>query len=328
MVGADHGQPDQASWSGIKTFKAYAPNAGIPVIRFIHPRWTALWAALTEADADIYYVSCAGVLVWQVALFARIFRRKTVFRVASDSDCDPRKLLVALWRDRKLYRYGLRAFDIVLAQTQRQRDLLIRNFDRDSRIVAPMAEPAGRRLAFHERTIDVLWVANLRPLKRPELLLALAERLPAMNFHIVGGCYGAQDYFEEVKHKAAALPNVRLHGAVPYADVAGLVERARLLVNTSETEGFPNTYLQAWSHGAPVVTFIDPDEVISREGLGRAVRDFGQMLSAVHELLTNADLWSAMSRRCAEYVAACHGNTALDPYVDALLSLRTAADIR
>jgi glycosyltransferase involved in cell wall biosynthesis len=268
------------------------------------------------------------VLVWQVALFARIFRRKTVFRVASDSDCDPRTLLVPVWRDSKLYRTGLCAFDIVLAQTQRQRGLLIRNFERDSRIVAPMAEPAARRLPFRERTIDVLWVANFRPLKRPELLLALAERLPQMSFHIAGDCYGAQDYFEAVKHKAAALPNVRLHGVVPYAEVGGLFERARVLVNTSETEGFPNTYLQAWSHGAPVVTFIDPGEVISREGLGRTVQDLGQMQSAVHELLTNGELWSVISRRRAEYVSTRHGNAALKLYVDALLSLGTTADVR
>src|ERR1039457_4674646 len=123
-----------------------------------------------------------------------------------------------------MYRYGLRAVDIVLAQTQRQRDLLIRHFDRDSRIVAPMAEPGGRRLPFHKRTIDVLWVANFRTLKRPELLLALAERLPHLSFHMVD--YGAPDYFESVRRKAAALANVQFHGAVPYPEVGGLFEHA------------------------------------------------------------------------------------------------------
>jgi len=146
--------------------------------------------------------SCAGVLVWQVALFARMFQRKTMFRVASDSDCDPRMLRVPMWRDRQLYRYGLRAVDIVLAQTHRQRELLIGNFEMDSRIVAPMAEPAARRLPFREGTIDVLWGANMRPLKRAELLLGLAERLSHLSFHLLGGCYGAPDYSESVRRNA------------------------------------------------------------------------------------------------------------------------------
>jgi glycosyltransferase involved in cell wall biosynthesis len=104
--------------------------------------------------------------------------------------------------------------------------------------------------------------------------------------------------------------------------------RSRVFVNTSESEGFPNTYLQAWARGTPVVAFFDPDGVIAREGLGRTVRDLGQMQAAVHELLTNAVLWSTISRRCTEYVSARHGKAALKLYVDALLSLGTTADVR
>src|ERR1700704_6319830 len=61
MVVGDYGQADKACWSGVKTFKAYRLNAGIPVIRFFHPRWSKVWAALRRADADVYYISCAGV---------------------------------------------------------------------------------------------------------------------------------------------------------------------------------------------------------------------------------------------------------------------------
>ena len=45
------------------------------------------------------------------------------------------------------------------------------------------------------------------------------------------------------------------HGAVPYRDAGALYSRARVLVNTSDVEGFPNTYLQAWASGTPVVAF-------------------------------------------------------------------------
>jgi len=83
--------------------------------------------------------------------------------------------------------------------------------------------------------------------------------------------------FEDVKREAAQLPNVKFHGPVPYHDIGALFERSRLLVGTSEVEGFPNTYLQAWGHGAPVVAFLDPEDVIARKGLGRAVHSMEEM---------------------------------------------------
>jgi glycosyltransferase involved in cell wall biosynthesis len=323
MVVGDYGQPDRASWSGVTTFKAYRQNAGLPVLRFFHPRWTKVWAALRRADADIYYISCAGVLVWQVALFARLLRRKTVFRIASDSDCDPRTLLVPTWRDRKLYEYFLPAIDAVLAQTQRQRDLLLRNFNRDSRIVAPIAEPAAQRLAFAERTVDVLWVGNFRPLKRAELLLGLAERFPRMSFHVAGGPLASdREYFDAMRAKAATLPNVTFHGAVLYQEIGALFERARVFVNTSDTEGFPNTFLQAWGRGAPVVTFLDPGETIAREGLGRCVADIDAMADAVAAFATDQSVWEAASARCTRYMDREYDPAvAANPYLSALATL-------
>ena len=82
----DYGQIDGAQWDGIRVFNAYRPGAGLPVLRFIHPRWTGLWSALARADADIYYTSCAGMQVGLLAMFCRRFHRRFVFRTASDSD--------------------------------------------------------------------------------------------------------------------------------------------------------------------------------------------------------------------------------------------------
>src|ERR1700735_3077283 len=55
MVVEDLGQPDGATWSGIKTFKAFRPSAGTPGFRFFHPRWTGVLAALRRANATIRY---------------------------------------------------------------------------------------------------------------------------------------------------------------------------------------------------------------------------------------------------------------------------------
>ena len=325
MIVADYGQSDGAAWDGIKTYKTARPEEGIPLLRFIHPRWTRLRAALKRADADIYYTSCAGALVGQVALFTRRHRRKLVFRIASDTDCDPDALLVRHGRDRFLYRYGLQRADVVLAQTPHQQRQLLKNYGRESRVAASLTDCARSARTFQDRDIDALWVGNIRALKRPELLLQLARNLPDTAFHMIGGPLpGTQELFDAVRARALTLPNVHFHGPVPHHEVGNYFERARVLVHTSEIEGFPNTYLQAWARGTPVVAFLDPQQLLSREGLGKVVADLPQMMSALTALSRDPQAWEAASRRSQQYMSRqFNEQQMIEPYLTALSTLAT-----
>jgi glycosyltransferase involved in cell wall biosynthesis len=323
MVVADYGQPDGASWGGIATWRTFRPKAGIPVLRYLHPRWTSIWAALQRADAAIYYVSGVGMMLGLVAMFARRYGRKVVYRLASSSDCHPDTLCVQYWRDRRLYEYGLKRADLVLAQTAEQQRLMLQNYRRTSIVAPSLLDPPGRCDSFAQRTVDVLWVGTMRPLKRPKLLLELARRLPHLKFEIAGGP-SADDpsLLEQVKRGAQALPNVRFLGPVPFHDVRTLFERARLLVGTSEIEGVPNTYLQAWGHGTPVVAYLDPDHLISANGLGRVVHSADEMASAVTSILGADGAWAQTSARCHAFAASrADENSRVQIYVDALRRL-------
>jgi glycosyltransferase involved in cell wall biosynthesis len=302
MVVADYGQDDGAVWDGVKTYKAYRPDEGIPLVRFLHPRWTKLQSALQRAGADIYYTSCAGSHLAQIVLFARRHGRKVAFRVASDSDCDPQALLVRHWRDRQLYHWGIGRADLVLVQTDPQQRALARNFGLQSRVVGPLVEPAGRRPVLQERDIDALWVANMRGLKRPQVFLEAAAQLPGLTFHLVGAPAPREEaVYEEARVRAESLPNVTFHGFVPQHRIGELFERARVHVSTSETDGFPNTFLQAWSRGTPVVTFLDPGRIVTRNGMGAAVSDIGELNAAIARLARDPADWQAASTRSARY---------------------------
>lgn len=326
MVVADYGQLDGQAWDGIKTYKAYDPREGIPVIRSLHPRWTKLHAALQRADADIYYTSCAGRQLAQIALFARGRGRKVVFRIASDTDCDPRALLVRYWHDRMSYRWGLAHADLVLAQTLSQQHALTRNFGRDSRVVDSLLESCGRCTPLEERDIGALWVGNLRALKRPHLFLDAAERLPGLTFHMIGGPMpGAQRLYEQVHRRAESLPNVTFHGFVPQHRIGGYFERARVFVSTSEIEGFPNTYLQAWSRGTPVVAFLDPERLLSRDRLGTRVTSAAELQRAIATLTDDPRAWEEASLRGRRYIKERRGQReTVSAYVDALSGLYRA----
>jgi len=315
MVVYDYGQPDCACWNGVKTYKAFREDSGIPVVRFIYPRWTTVWSALRRANADIYYVSCAGMHLGLVALFCKKYHKKFVFRIASDTDCEPNKLLIKYWRDRKLYEFGLRHADGILAQSQKQQDAMLRNYGLQSQAAGMLVDPSEK---VARRDVDVLWVSNLRRLKRPELFLTLAKRLPHLKFHMVGGpLQGEGELFEKIHREAAHLPNFTFHGLIPYHQMDSKYASARVLVNTSDTEGFPNSYLQAWIRGTPVAAFFDPDNVIRRESLGRAVSSLDEMADAVSELVHHESVWSAASARCKDYMERVHGESSiLSPYLE------------
>jgi len=315
MVVADHGQRDGAEWEGIRVFKAYRPDAGIPVLRFVHPRWTGMWSALARADADLYYTSCAGMHVGLVALFCRRFGRRFVFRTASDTDCDGSRLLVRFARDRWLYEYGLRRAHAILVQSASQAEDLARNYGLSGRVAGMLVEEPPQDAA---RDIDLLWVSNIRREKRPDRVLELAERLPEVQIHMVGGPLpGEEALFEDAKLKAAAKANVSFHGRLSYWDANALYGRARVLVNTSDVEGFPNSYLQGWIRGVPVVTLIDPDGVIEREGLGIAARSAAEIPDAIDHLLRDPAAWKAASDRCRAFMAGEYGeDKVLAAYLD------------
>jgi glycosyltransferase involved in cell wall biosynthesis len=307
MIVYDYGQPDRQEWDGIMTHRAFRPDAGIPILRFVHPRWTNTWKALRKADADVYYVSCAGMQLGLVAMFCSRYGRKFIFRVAHDTDCQPDALLIKYWRDKKLYEYGLRRAHLILVQSVKQQQSLLANYRLQSTIAKMLVQEPTES---PDIDVDVLWVNNLRDFKRPDLFIELANRLPHLSFCMIGGQQqGHSELYKEIKTRAEKMPNVRFLGRVPYQKMPGYYARARVFVNTSDSEGFPNSYLQAWIHGTPTVAFFDPDRVIRTHELGYSVSSLDEMVEAVSTLALNRQVREEFSARCARYMSETYAET-------------------
>ena len=297
----DEGQGARRVHDGITAIAAHTRTGGIRGLRFFHPRATKLLSALMSADAEIYYQSPAGAYTGITGWFCRATNRGFIFRIASDTDCDLEHGRIRFWRDRKLYNYGLRRAHLIAAQTDYQARKLQQNHGLASEVVNMMVEQpvAGANV---KKDIDVLWVANLRALKRPELALELARQLPGVKFTLAGGPMpGGQTYYDDVMAAAARLPNVTMLGAVRYRDSGALFDRAKIFLNTSAIEGFPNTFLQAWIRGLPVVTFFDPDGLVQRLPLGRVASSIDDMREAIRGLLEIDVDRQLLGRRAREF---------------------------
>lgn len=320
MIVFDDGQGERRVVDGITTIAAHGRTAGLPGLRFFHPRASRLINALMAADADVYYQSPAGAFTGITGWFCRMTGRKFIFRVASDSDCEREHTRIRLWRDRRLYDYGLHRADLVAAQTQVQARMLAEHHGIEAPVVNMLVEPP-RPAGDGRKDIDVLWLSNLRALKRPELVLELARQLPHVNFTLAGGPLpdaASLTYYEDVKAAAARLPNVTMPGPVRYAETGGWFDRARLFLNTSSIEGFPNTFLQAWIRGVPVVSFFDPDGLIRRLQLGAVSNSIDDMREAIRGLLDVDVYRENIGRRARDFAAREFTNAAAARYIELL----------
>jgi glycosyltransferase involved in cell wall biosynthesis len=321
MIVFDDGQGARRVVDGITTIAAHRRHAGIPGLKFFHPRASGLFAALMNADADVYYHSPAGAFTGITAWYCRMTGRKFIFRVASDTDCEKEHHRLKFWRDRRLYEYGLRRADVIAAQTEVQRRMLADNHGLESSVVNMLVEPPRRSSAAVKKDIDVLWLSNLRALKRPELVLELARQLPDVKFTLAGGSFpypAGKTYFDDVKAAAARLPNVTMPGAIRYTDSGAWFDRARIFLNTSSIEGFPNTFLQAWIRGVPVVSFFDPDGLVRRLQLGAVAATIDDMRESIRGLLDVDVYRENLGRRARDYALREFTSAAASRYIELL----------
>jgi glycosyltransferase involved in cell wall biosynthesis len=116
---------------------------------------------------------------------------------------------------------------------------------------------------------------------------------------------------------------------VPYEQSIRLFDQTKIFINTSEFEGFPNTYLQSWARGIPVVATYDPDNLIKKLGLGIAVSSPSEMANAVLRLLSTPREWDECSQRCLRFMEARYrDDVVMQPYREAFGLLPKHADER
>jgi glycosyltransferase involved in cell wall biosynthesis len=317
MLTWDEGGPAEEVLEGVRVIKICRRSAGVRGLRFFHPKWTGLVHAMRRADADLYYQNGSECTTGQVALWCKRRHKPFVFSLASDADCTPEFPELSR-HDHLLYRIGLKGADRRIAQTVTQSNRLRDNFGLDS-VVIPMPCPdtAGDFAGPSPGIGRVLWVGRVCEVKRPDRLVELAALCPQLSFDLVGP-FQHEPLSSQIRERAKAVSGLTLHGGVPRDQMPDYYRKAALLCCTSEYEGFPNTFLEAWSHGVPVVSTFDPDGVIARHNLGVVSKDIREMAAAIEALLAFPERYRQMSQNARKYFAQNHKADAVLPRFEKL----------
>ena len=272
-----------------------------------------LWACyrfLMAERPDWWYWRAAEHWWGPAVQIAKLSNVRTIYAVAYDTDVSPRHALARRSRLWPLYAWGLRCSDRIFVQHGGQFSRLAPQLQTRAFIVPSFAGEMPISFSHGERRKYVAWVAVLRRPKRADLLIEIARKIPSVQFVVCGGLTShrsSMEYGQKIVDGLRALPNVEFLGKVDPKKAQQVIAEAAVFLSTSDEEGFPNTFLEAWGSGTPVVSLkIDPDGIIHQKGLGRVSGTIEQASRDIDALIADPKLRNDIASRAKEYVAQRH----------------------
>lgn len=290
---------------------------------------------LGDVRPDVIYQRMKQGYTAICAHYARRVGVPLVFHAASDPDTDGRWFRKHLSLNTPLDllevavgNWGLRRAAHVVVQTGKQGRLLERNFGREPSALIPNSQPLPRELP-HKISggLRVLWVSNIKEVKRPSLFLELAERLAHredVEFWMVGRP-GSHRNIRSTMVAIRRSTRVRYFGELSLERVNELMARADVFVNTSSFEGFPNTFIQAWGRGAIVASLaVDVDGGMEARGIGYCTGNLARMSEVIGRLAESPDLRREIAERAFAHAWQEHSSTNLERLADFVLDAAPA----
>ena len=296
----------------VHSFTRNKPNKGkvlnditfnyYPVIKIVNPliSFIVIIYTILKIKPKAILFSGADRDLALVSLLSKIRGVKLMLLFASDSDLKPGKELISRKHDKFLFQYGLKNTNYFIVQNKHQATLLQNNYRKDNFVIIPnMWNNNKSNVTQYKEKKFILWVSNFRELKRPQWFIRMAEKNPQLNFKMVGFPLD-NDLYEKCRNQSAEIPNLEFKGGLSFIETDRMFESAHLFVCTSEVEGFPNTFLQAWINNCPIITTFDPGGIIKEKGLGVYCSDQASLDNALVKF-DDIDFYSLIQNNIKAY---------------------------
>ena len=267
---------------------------------------------------DVIYqrVGCAYTGI--AAHYARRSGARLVWHVSSDADLDRRvrqaeKNFIRNRLEASALSYGIRHADRIVVQTRQQARLLGENYSRTPDAIIANFHPLPGEWRAIDEPLRIVWIANFKRLKQPEVFLRLADSLRGLQgvqFVMIGATASGDsetEWNEALRLQISSLPNLTHLGQLDQDEVNEQLSGAYAFVNTSAYEGFPNTFIQAWLREVPVISLaVNPDDILDRASIGIHARTEQGLLEAVKRLVEDRALHDQLARNAGEHAREHH----------------------
>jgi len=208
----------------------------------------------------------------------------------------------------KIFQFGFRNADLLVAQSRDQIKILEKKYPSKAQKAVLIKNSFPLKNLTEEKK-NILWVGSSADVKRPQIFLDLAQEFPGEKFVIIITKSTVNlELWKEIKERVREMKNVRFFEKVNFIEIDKYFAQAKVFVNTSVFEGFPNTFLQALATQTPLLSLkVDPDDFIIKNNCGLVCGDdFEKLKNNLKRLLENQEEREKMGRQGQEYLKQNH----------------------
>lgn len=163
---------------------------------------------------------------------------------------------------------------------------------------------------FEKKKKTILWVARSDEWKKPYLFIEIAKKFPKEKFVMIcpkSRITTERDY-HKLKNNAKKIENLNFLKFVPYNKIDSYFREAKLFVNTSDSEGFPQTFIQATMNSTPIISLnSNPNNFLNKYKCGFCTdSNINLMKTKINMLLRNKNIWRKYSEDAYNYAKENH----------------------
>lgn len=259
-ITGDFGQPDIIVKDGVKLVKSQISN---PFALF------SVLKTLKKLNLDIYVDVYASPRLFLLYILKKFFGIRYAFLTGSDADVDGSYRYIENGFYYSAYLKGLKNADAIICQTPLHVKLLRKNFNLSSDLViSPYLDIKRSKQSVQKDSI--IWIGRAASYKNPMLFIDIVKSFPNLNFVMICNHSDYDDGFMDyMAQNQCDYPNLEFLEYADNVEVHVRLEKAKLLVNTSDFEGFPNTFIEAAMHRTPVLSLnCNPNNMLTAHRAG------------------------------------------------------------
>lgn len=280
--------------------------------RMIVRKWRKWWSKLVFVirilwfKPDIVVFSILDPVFGKLRFWTRLIGVNLVYVVSSTTECSvdgQQKILND--KQIRLFQYGLKNSDLIIAVTSDQQKMLKDNFGLDSVKLSLLFDVDN----IQDKNYDgfILWVGRCVVDKRPDYFVELARRFPREKFMMIALPTASQKkFFEKIKQDCAGISNLEFKEFIPFYKIDEYFKRAKLFVITSVFEGFGGVIVQAAKNKTPTISFVNPDNIFSDYDLGYFVKTVDEMCGVASFLIKKPELLTEKGDSAFAYAVNHH----------------------
>ncbi len=299
MIVADYGQDKKEIRNNVSLRRKVSSKDPIWKRAFSLPK------IFLKINADVYIKRGITLSCGIMTLLCKIMKKKFVYMVAHDDEVDGKKDIYKHRYAKYIIQYVFHNATIIV-QNEYQQTMLNKQGIQTKLIKS--GYPITNTTTQQEKD-TILRVSRSKKRKRPEVFIQLAGHFPQEHFTMIcPSASGEKKYHTHIKQLANKQKNIQFIDFVPFEQIDTYFAKAKVFVNTSISEGFPNTYIQSLKNQTPILSLcVDPSHILQKNQIGIVCENQPKLLQKnLQILLTDKNSYKQMQHNSTNYIKENH----------------------